>query len=126
MGEKIKTKPISEGARVAGLLFIRDIFSMESRGVGDDEFWTQFERQVKEIPTIEDACFEFNLNGFDPQTIATMLLDEIPEFKIESQKPINKLDRVQKINLVAGSFFEHYPLSYREKIWRPVQLRLSE
>jgi hypothetical protein len=118
MSEKLKTRPISEGARIAGLLFIRDIFSIESRGVGDDDFWTQFERRVKRIPTIEEACFEYRLNGFEPRVIAEMLLDEIPEFRIESRRPTNKLNREQIINLATGSLFEHYPEEYRERIWQ--------
>ncbi len=119
MGENLKIKPISEGARIAGLLFIRDNFSEQSRYPGDDDYWTQFERQVGKIPSIKEACFEYHLGGFDPRTIAEVLLNEIPRFKTDSQTGnLDKQNREQMINRVAGALFEHYPQTYQDRIRR--------
>lgn len=66
-------KPLSENVFESALLLIKDVFSEETYGTGDTDFWIEIEDKAKVLPN--QAIFELSqIRGFDHVKLTRSLL----------------------------------------------------
>lgn len=121
--ERRSARPLTQGVFETALLYVKDVFSEETMGVGDASFWVRIEQKAGLFKgTRKQALFQYYMRGYTHVWLAETLLDYFPQFRasvgLGTMSPSEKENRVSRLS---SALFEDFPPRYK-RAHRPDEL----
>jgi len=106
---------LPEGTFETALLYVREVFSEETMGVGDTEFWVEIEKKAGLFNgSSKEAIFQFYLRGSTHVTLATALLKSFPRYRAGiGLGDIGSVERETMTSRLAAVIYEDFPPRYK-------------
>lgn len=102
------------GSLESAMLILKEVFSEETTGVSDSDFWVYKEDGARLKPN--EACFQFYLAGVDHKTLAEILLGQFPRFRAGVMTgDLNEEMQKEWTQRVADRLYDYYPEKYKNK-----------
>jgi len=113
--ERRSPKPLDQGAFETALLYVKDVFSEETMGVGDASFWVELEKKAGAFKgTRKQALFQYFLRGYTHVSLAETLLNYFPEYRAQvGLGTLSGRDIENRVSRLSSALLEDFPPRYQ-------------
>ena len=113
--ERRSRSHLKQGVFETALLYVRDVFSEETMGVGDASFWVEIEGRAGAFKgTRKRALFECYMVGHNHISLAKMLLNYFPEYRAQvGLGTMSRMEQENRVSRLSLALLEDFPPRYK-------------
>jgi len=113
--ERRSRSHLKQGVFETALLYVRDVFSEETMGVGDASFWVELEKKAGAFKgTRKQALFQCYMKGYTHVSLAETLLNFFPEYRVQiGLGTMSRMEQENRVSRLSLALLEDFPPRYK-------------